>query len=80
LLLSLEQHASLCAEIAFATAKGLDRQSVEPSILTKYGLTPDLKVALDDAYRSQIQADPARRAAWHDAFTIYGNWLATQRR
>jgi hypothetical protein len=79
LRLSLEQHASLCAEIAFAVAKGHDRQTVEPSILTRYGLTPDLKVAIDHAYRAQIEADPARRAAWHDAFRTYAGWLATQR-
>ena len=79
LRLSLEQHASLSAEIAFAVAKGQDRQTVEPPILTRYGLTPDLKIAIDRAYRAQTEADPARRAAWHNAFRTYAGWLAAQR-
>jgi hypothetical protein len=67
-LLTLEQHASLCAELARSPAH-------TAAILARYGLTPDAKVALDAHYRGQVAADPALRERWQRAYQSYQAWM-----
>lgn len=78
--LTLEQHASLSAELAMLQqTKGEDR-AAEAAILARYGLTAESKGALDATIRTEIEADPARRAAWYETYRRYAAWLAAQRR
>lgn len=70
--LTLEQHASLCAELGRAPER-------EAEILHRYGVAPAERRALDDHYRAVVAASPPLRAAWNSAFQTYAAWLATPR-
>jgi len=70
--LSLEQHASLCAELA----RSPDR---EGEIMLRYGVDAAEKRGIDDHYRAAVAASPSLRASWNSAFQTYSTWLATQR-
>ena len=67
--LTLEQHASMTAEISMAPERGL-------AILQRYRLTPESKRAVDEHYRSRVAADPAVREAWTRAYHAYHAWLS----
>jgi hypothetical protein len=70
--LTLEQHASLCVELA----RHADRAG---EILARYGLDAEGKVALDTHYRAVVAASPEQRAAWDKAYRTYDAWLASKR-
>jgi len=65
--LTLEQHASLCAELAF-------RPDEQPRILSRYRVTGEAKQALDRLYRDRND----RSAAWDTAYRTYFEWLSSQ--
>jgi hypothetical protein len=70
--LTLQQHASLTVDIALAPERAMES-------LGRYGLTVPEKVALDALYRERLAADPAARAAWHEAYRFYHAWLTSRR-
>ncbi len=70
--LTLEQHASLCAELAFAPDQAGET-------LRRYQLTVDGKTALDQHYREKVGASVELRAAWNRAYQSYGEWLSRAR-
>ncbi|MEO7331844.1 MAG: hypothetical protein ABI193_24930 [Minicystis sp.] len=70
--LTLEQHASLCAELVFAPDQAGE-------ILRRYQLTAEGKAALDQHYREKVGASVEVRAAWSRAYEAYGEWLARAR-
>jgi hypothetical protein len=70
--LSLEQHASLTAEIALAPERALET-------IARYGLTPEAKRAVDEHYRVMVAANDKVREAWNQAYQAYGAWLAKTR-
>lgn len=65
--LTLEQHASLTAEIAA-------RPGLAMTTLARYGLTPDAKRTLDEHYRA-AKANSEVQAAWERAYRGYWEWL-----
>ncbi|WP_437482585.1 hypothetical protein WME75_41145 [Sorangium sp. So ce1014] len=67
-VLSLEQHASMCAEIAIAP-----RNTAE--ILTRYGLTEATRPEVDEHWRARIAAEPGMGEAWQRAYVLYRDWL-----
>ncbi|MFO0757236.1 MAG: hypothetical protein U0359_12145 [Byssovorax sp.] len=71
-VLTLEQHASLCAEIAFTPER-------TGEILGRYRLTPEAKAAVDQHYREKVTASAELRAAWNRAYQTYGEWLVSTR-
>jgi hypothetical protein len=73
LRLTLEQHASLCAELACYAGH-------EPAVLERHSLTTSEKTALDDHYRAVVQESPAARLQWNRTFQATSSWLAKQRR
>jgi hypothetical protein len=70
--LTLEQHASLCAELAFYSGR-------EEAVLVRYGVDAAGKSSLDDHYRGAVQKSPEARLAWNRTFQTYSSWLAKQR-
>jgi hypothetical protein len=66
--LTLEQHASLCAELSFAP----DR---EAEILARYRLTAPAKLLVDQFYRERVGESPEVRAAWDRGYRAYYAWL-----
>ncbi|MFO0757270.1 MAG: hypothetical protein U0359_12315 [Byssovorax sp.] len=70
--LTLEQHASLCAELAFYAGH-------EAAVLARHTLDAAAKSALDDHYRGVVQASPEARLAWNRTFQAYSSWLAKRR-
>ncbi|MFT3775477.1 MAG: hypothetical protein QM820_59780 [Minicystis sp.] len=70
--LTLEQHASLCVELA------MQPQQASP-VLARYGLTLEEKAALDAEYKAKVEANPALREAWNSAYQTYYNWLVRER-
>lgn len=70
--LTLEQHASLCAELAFYSGR-------EEAVLLRYGVDAAGKSTLDDHYRGAVQKSPEARLAWNRTFQTYSSWLAKQR-
>ncbi|HVY45882.1 MAG TPA: hypothetical protein VHB21_08390, partial [Minicystis sp.] len=69
--LTLEQHASLAAELG---AKGAD----VAVILARYKLTPEQKTAVDAHYASLTGRDPEARARWREAFRVWATYLKTR--
>ena len=65
--LTLEQHASLCAELAF-------RPDERAGILARYRVTEETTLALTRQYQDR----PERKAAWETAYRTYFEWLASQ--
>jgi hypothetical protein len=74
--LTLEQHASLCAELSFAPDKGAE-------ILARYRLSAEAKTLVDQFYRERVGESAEVRAAWDRGYRGYYAWLvnaATGRR
>jgi hypothetical protein len=67
--LTLQQHASLCCEIAQAPERALET-------LARYGITPDQKRAADQHYAERFAREPGTREAWDRAYQTYRTWLA----
>jgi hypothetical protein len=70
--LTLEQHASLTAELE-------TRPADEAQILARYGLTSDSKRSVDLYWQFKSASDPAAKNAWDRARAIYAAWLTTRR-
>ena len=70
--LTLDQHASLSAELAWFPSR-------ESEILGRYGIGAPEKRSLDDHYRAIVAASVDTRVAWNRAFQVYSAWLAKQR-
>jgi hypothetical protein len=68
--LTLEQHASLCVEIARSPAHTAET-------LARYRITPQEKVLVDQYYRDGMAASPEIRAAWERSYQSYQVWLQT---
>jgi hypothetical protein len=74
--LTLEQHASLCAELSFAPES-------EAEILARYWLTAPAKLLVDQFYRERVGESAEARAVWDRGYREYFAWLvnaATGRR
>ncbi len=67
--LTLEQHASLCAELVF-------RPDERAAILARYRVTEETTESLGRQYRSR----PDQRAAWDTAHRTYLEWLSSHAR
>jgi len=67
-VLTLEQHASMTAEIAA-------RPDLAMATIGRYGLTPQAKRAADDHYRAAMAADGEVKVAWERAYRTHGEWL-----
>ena len=70
--LTLEQHASLCAEIAFNPAQ-TDRT------LGLYRVSPERKAELDQYWRGRLAAEPALGVKWRESYAIYFGFLSSAR-
>lgn len=71
--LSLEQYASLCAEVRRAPQRASE-------IARRYGvLSPEAGQALGDAWRKRFAADDALRGRYEQLLSHYAAWLASQR-
>jgi len=70
--LTLEQYASLCAELEAAPHQ---RQP----ILARYKLDENTHRVLDEAWRKHLQEEPADRARFDQALTSYRDWLRRPR-
>jgi hypothetical protein len=68
--LTLEQHASLACEIAFAPERALET-------LARYHITPAQKVECDQYYAALFVRDPTLRARWEEAKRTYAEFLAS---
>ncbi len=66
--LTLEQHASLCVEIAQNPARTTET-------LARYRITPQEKVLIDQYYRASMAANPEIRAVWERSYQSYHVWL-----
>ncbi|MFO0588533.1 MAG: hypothetical protein U0441_13375 [Polyangiaceae bacterium] len=62
--LTLEQHASLCAELAFSPERASE-------VLARYGVTSETKRGLDELYLGA----PGQKGAWEAAYRAYYAWL-----
>lgn len=71
--LTLEQHASLCAEIAFNPAH-TDRT------LGVYRVSPERKAELDQHWQGRLAAEPALGVKWREAYQLYFAFLSSARR
>ncbi len=67
-VLTLEQHASLCVELALAPARAAET-------LARYRITPQEKTLVDQYYRDSIAASPEARASWERSYQSYHTWL-----
>ena len=66
-LLTLEQHASLCCELAEAPERALE-------VLARYQVMPAEKHAADQHYAARFESQPAVRTAWDAAYATYRAW------
>jgi hypothetical protein len=66
--LTLEQHASLCTEIAFRPDRAAET-------LARYGLTPEVKAEMDAVFKARMAADAEVRGRWYRASETYLMWL-----
>ncbi len=66
--LTLEQHASMTAELAA-------RPDLAMATLGRYGVTPEAKRATDEHYHAAMAGDGEVKAAWERAYRTYGEWL-----
>lgn len=71
--LTLEQHASLCVELALQPEHA-DR------LLVRYGLTVEEKLTLDARYKAKLDATPSLRDAWNTAYLAYYAWVTREGR
>jgi hypothetical protein len=71
--LTLEQHASLCAEMAHTPAWA-------STILGRYRVTPEAKAGMDQAWKARFTADPSLERRWHEAYRLYFAFLSSARR
>ncbi|KYF62084.1 hypothetical protein [Sorangium cellulosum] len=67
-VLSLEQHASMCAEIAVAPGKTAE-------IVARYGLTEATRAQTDEHWRARIAQESRAGEAWQRAYTIHRDRL-----
>lgn len=67
--LTLEQHASLCAELAFLPERAAE-------VLARYGVTSETKRSLDALYTGAA----GQKAAWETAYRAYHAWLVDARK
>ena len=70
--MTLEQHASLCVELAIESSKTAET-------LARYRQPLESKAQLDNDYRERFARAPALRAAWDRAYQAYGTRLAARR-
>lgn len=66
--LSLEQHASMCAEIAVAPDRAAE-------IIARHGLTEATRAQVDEHWRARIAEDAWTGEAWRRAYVRYRDWL-----
>jgi len=71
--LTMEQHASLCAEIALAPGRLTD-------ILQRYRIAPQARERLDRHYADLFASCPEARIAWEHAYRTYEEWLSSNPR
>ncbi|WP_437926490.1 hypothetical protein WMF37_47040 [Sorangium sp. So ce291] len=67
-VLSLEQHASMCAEIAVAPGKIVE-------ILARYGLTEATRAHADEHWRARIAQEARAWEAWQRAYALHRDRL-----
>ncbi|KYF82869.1 hypothetical protein BE11_48415 [Sorangium cellulosum] len=67
-VLSLEQHASMCAEIALTPGK-------TPEILARYGLTEATRAQADEHWRARIAEEARAGEAWRRAYALHRDRL-----
>jgi hypothetical protein len=67
--LTLEQHASLCAELVRAPT-----QTAE--ILSRYRVTPERKAEMDRFWKARFAAEPALEKKWYEAYHLYFAFLS----
>jgi hypothetical protein len=70
--LTVEQHASLCCEIAEAPERALET-------LARYGITPAQKRAADQHYSELFAREPGARPMWDRAYQVYRAWWLANR-
>ncbi len=70
--LTLEQHASLCCEIADAPERAAEA-------MVRYQVTPAEKEGADQHYAARFASEPAARAAWEAAYRTYREWWVASR-
>ena len=66
--LTLEQYASLCAELAMRPERAAE-------VLARYRQTAESRARLDQHYRARVEGSPEVRAAWERAYQAYYEWL-----
>ncbi len=71
--LTLEQHASLCAEMAHAPTQ-LDQ------VLTRYRVSAQAKADMDEGWKARFAVEPALQLKWHEAYRLYFAFLQSARR
>lgn len=71
-VLTLEQHASLCAELAHNPAHGAET-------LARYRVSPQAKAEMDKYWQARFQQDHAANAKWQEAYRIYFQFLSSRR-
>lgn len=71
--LTLEQHVSLCAELAYAPTRAAE-------VLGRYHVTAPMKAELDQQWQARFKADPAVEKKWQEAYRIYFAFLASAQR
>lgn len=69
---TLEQHVSLCAELAVSPARAHET-------LGRYHVTVESKADLDRQWRERFAADRTLEARWQDAYRVYAAFLASKR-
>jgi hypothetical protein len=77
--LTIQQHASLCVELAAADSlTGPLASTRRAEALTRYGVTDAAKVMMDAALERRFASDPTARAAWQSAQEQYRAWYVKQ--
>jgi len=70
--LTLEQHVSLCAELAHTPGAA-------DAVLGRYRVTGAAKAEMDLAWKARFAADPALERKWHEAYRLYAAFLVARR-
>lgn len=70
--LSLEQHASLCVELALDPSRAAEA-------LARYRTTAARKDELDLLWKARFAADPPLEVRWKEAYRLYADFLAKRR-
>jgi hypothetical protein len=71
-VLSLEQYASLCVELAVVPGESEE-------VLRRYQITAEQRKALDDHWQRRIAADPTVWMAFDRAYAAYKAWFVASR-